>query len=204
MAQGFTRPAGSIIKNSTVVSGGTSGRIPYETTNAVITDSSDLQFDGTDLIIGSGIRARMSGQNRFRHLNILCRANRTSSLTVANDTFTAVPLNAADTFDTDAVHDPSSSNTRLTVAIAGKYLACGRVQFGNNSTGRRGGRFAVSGVADSTAQLIGALTGGDTPVSFARILEVAASGYVELQCFQDSGGDLSLTNADIMLAYLGE
>lgn len=45
-----------------------------------------------------------------------CKVTRdTSDQSVGNNTFTAVQYNATDTLDTDAMHDPASNNTRVTI-----------------------------------------------------------------------------------------
>lgn len=45
-----------------------------------------------------------------------CQISRdTSDFALGNNTFTAVQWNAADSIDTDAMHDPASNNTRITI-----------------------------------------------------------------------------------------
>lgn len=62
-----------------------------------------------------------------------CRVSDTTGQAVANNTLTALAMAAADTYDTDAWHDPASSNTKITPNIAGKYRFGGQVTLASTS-----------------------------------------------------------------------
>ena len=57
---------------------------------------------------------------------------------IAHNTLTALALNS-ERWDTDAYHDVTTNNSRLTVPAgqAGKYIIVGHVRFDNNSSGAR-------------------------------------------------------------------
>ncbi len=54
-----------------------------------------------------------------------CCAIRSSNQSISAGAVTAIQFNAADEFDTDSMHDPSSNNTKITVNTAGVYLLTG-------------------------------------------------------------------------------
>jgi hypothetical protein len=98
-----------------------------------------------------------------------------SNQTIANETATAVNFGGTDQYDTDAFHDPSSNNSRITIPSGkgGKYLVTGTIWWNDGS----GQRF-VSIYKNGTEILI----------------SLAATDYIELYVIQGSGGNLSLLN----------
>ena len=50
----------------------------------------------------------------------------TNLQTIARNTTTAAIFDGADRYDTDAMHNPSSNNTRITIKTAGVYLIIGQ------------------------------------------------------------------------------
>jgi len=170
--------------------------------------STNLAFDGSDLILGSGIRARMSSQNRFRFLNSLVLAASTATTTITDSTWTSLAL-ASETVDTDALHDNSTNNSRLTAAITGKYLVTGVSDFTANATGARLLRVFKNNMTTvaSGAPAFGATTAVNVGSQILGIVELAATDFIELQAFQTSG--INLTNHNTIatnfgMAYLGE
>jgi hypothetical protein len=129
-----------------------------------------------------------------------CRIKRTTDQTIASATLTAVAFNAADDDDTDAFHDPSSSNTRMTVPTGkdGVYLIQGQVSWPRTQTSRFGAFFRINGTTT-----IGALADqndGDgvdaITYSGSTFYRLAATNYVELMVYQTTAGDLALTAID--------
>ena len=118
-------------------------------------------------------------------------ARATGNQTIPNVTFTAINFTAADLFDTDAFHNPSSNSSRMTIPTGkgGKYAIWGRVGFNeNNSTGRRIVEIYKNGsqveylnidVPASAYQTI--LTSG--------IIELVATDYIQIFLYQGSGAD---------------
>lgn len=95
-------------------------------------------------------------------------------------------------WDTDNIHSTTVNTNRLTATTAGKYLIAGHVQFANNSTGFR---FIYIRLNGSTT--IAATTSGSSPVnnmylSIAVHYNLAATDYVELLAFQNSGVALDI------------
>jgi hypothetical protein len=129
-----------------------------------------------------------------------CRIKRTTDQTIASATLTAVAFNAADDDDTDAFHDPSSSNTRATVPSGkdGVYLIQGQVNWPRTQTSRFGAFFRVNGTA--TIGTLADQNDGDgvdsIAYSGATFYRLAAADYVELLVYQTTAGDLHVTAID--------
>src|SRR5687768_16536824 len=57
----------------------------------------------------------------------------TTALTTGSTEY-PIAFGGADVFDTDAFHDPSSSNTRMTAPVTGYYLIRGQTYIATNTT----------------------------------------------------------------------
>lgn len=161
-----------------------------------------------DLLFAPSVKARMDGQNRFRMLQSMVVALRTTAQSIPNATFTAVQFNAADEIDTDGLHDPVTNNTRLTAAVAGQYMcvAVGAFVSGAGSrifelfknAGSTNWRLRFDGASSETKELIG-------------FVALAAGDFVEFMVWQNSGAALDfagaasdLTNTRLGMTYVGE
>jgi hypothetical protein len=186
----------------------TANRIVYASAADTYGESANLAYDGTDFLLGSGTRARMDSQNRFRHLNSMARAYLiTTNQTISNNTRTILLLNAEE-FDTDTIHDTVTNSGRLTAKLAGKYIASASVRWASNATGdrlisiKKNGTTLVSENGNDSVDGNGVLITG-SPV----IVSLAANDYLEVEVFQDSGGNLDVVVDDrtqFSMAYLGE
>jgi len=116
-----------VLSTPTLPNAATANRILYATGSNAWGESADLAFDGTDFLLGSSIRARMSGQNRFRYLNSEAAVYQSSAQTgIAVNTWTAITFNAEE-FDTDSIHSTVSNTSRLVAGLTGKYLVGGSI-----------------------------------------------------------------------------
>lgn len=86
------------------------------------------------------------------------------------------------------------SPTRLTAPIAGVYTVTAAVEFAQNATGNRQVHIYTNGSEHSRVTVPSVGSGLATRVSHSAIVELAAGGYVECFVFQDSGGNLNITN----------
>lgn len=133
-------------------------------------------------VIMSGAGAAFSGARAFR----------SAAQTISNDTWTAINFND-EAFDTDAYHDNSTNNTRLTISSAGYYLVGGSLLFAANSSGLR----AIQ-IKHSTAGIVSYTNKIPVSPSISTSLETTAhlyyqtGGYYELECYQNSGGNLDV------------
>lgn len=120
---------------------------------------------------------------------------------VAGQTFTTA-ITAALTWDTedidnDNMHSPSVNPTRITAVTAGRYQLSGKVGWATNAANIRAADWAING-----SQVIGGSTdvvavgGFSTRMALCVITVFLNVGdYVELQCFQNSGGNLTTATA---------
>jgi hypothetical protein len=113
---------------------------------------------------------------------------------VVTSTDTRVAWNATDDFDTDGFHDPSTNNSRMTVPAGkdGKYLLTATVLWDSNATGARHAWFFKNGSGlggfvrnAATAQILAQ--------GLSMIANLVAGDYVEVNVFQDSGSNRTLT-----------
>jgi hypothetical protein len=105
----------------------------------------------------------------------------------------AVVLFDSSVTDSYGGHSNTLNNTRYTAQVSGWYFVSGIVGFAANSTGVRVARLAKNGTAviyfDAWSAAV--VTNNATSAGTSGILFLAAGDYVELDCFQTSGGALS-------------
>jgi hypothetical protein len=168
----------------------------------------NISLDGLDLSFTSTMRARMSGQNRFRYLNSQARIKRTTNQSISNSTITVISFDAED-IDTDTLHDNSTNPSRITVALAGKYLVGGLMRYANNATGTNrqarihkngtlvNGAFANDHIPSATQE---------SHVFCISLIDAVATDYFEFAAFQDSGGnlDVQFSQTRFFAMYIGE
>ena len=119
------------------------------------------------------------------------RVRDASTQSISNDTFTPINLDTED-FDTDAIHDTVTNNTRLTAKTAGKYLITGIIEYAANATGNRATAIRLNGITFIAETLVpNAGSGTLVFVGTTTIYDLAVNDYVELMAFQTSGGNLN-------------
>jgi hypothetical protein len=117
------------------------------------------------------------------------RVNKSSDTTLTNNTVTTM-LFDAERFDSDAFHSTSVNTGRLTIpsGMGGYYQLGGTLEYAANSTGRRQCRIKRNGANLIAAQSVAA--DSVTIVQVHSLSLLAATDYVELEGYQDSGGSL--------------
>lgn len=122
-----------------------------------------------------------------------CRAYNSATLSLANNTLTALTLNS-ERYDNAALHSTSTNTSRATVPIGGggKYVIGATVAWGLNATGYRQLRFRLNGTTDLGIDSRVDAT-GTTGVESApfTVYALAAADYVEAMGNQTSGGALN-------------
>jgi hypothetical protein len=202
--------SGSPVVWSTLIlpNAATANRLVYASASNTYGESANLTYDGTDFGLGSGTRARMQSQNRFRFLNTMASVKMAGDQTLTTATVTTVNFGAEDV-DTDVLHDNSSSNSRITVALTGKYIIGGVLNYAANGTGVRQIRLHQDGSATPIRiSSIPGMAGDNARPAAAWLVSASASAYFELKGYQDSGGDLTLSssapNCHFWAVYVGE
>ena len=93
--------------------------------------------------------------------------------------------------DTDSMHSTSSNTGRGTVNTAGKYRVSAILEWDSDATGRREVYFLVNGATAHVVGVASAVSGGTQNVS--KVLTLAATDYVEVRVWQNSGGTRTVT-----------
>lgn len=124
-----------------------------------------------------------------------CRANRTTTQSIADLTATAVSFTAADSWDTDGFHSTVSNQSRLTVpsGLGGKYLIVASVPWANHTTGWRDLTIRANGSTGLDSTRVGSGVANPYPIStITTIQQLAAGTYVEVTAWQNSGAALDV------------
>jgi hypothetical protein len=141
-----------------------------------------------------------------------CIVDRTSLLTTTTSTFALLQYQAADIYDPDALHNPSSFSERLVVpadwpagiwelAISGIWAAHsgGARMFAYDVNGADAG--APVGLKQGAVHASTALALPARPGPFYIPLD--PGDYVETYAYQTSGGNLNLSSARTVFRFLG-
>jgi hypothetical protein len=124
-----------------------------------------------------------------------CSAFNSATQGISNATWTALTLDS-ENFDTTAIHSTSSNTSRMTVPSGkgGKWLFDGYAEFASNTTGLRAVDLYVNGVSSGPMNRVGSppATADLFTLTTRNVFLLAATDYVELFCYQASGGSLNV------------
>ena len=129
-----------------------------------------------------------------------CRVNRTSAQSIAHGTDVAIQFNAADTFDTAAMHDPASNNTRITVPATGIYIVMMQLYWA------AGGAAMIPKLRVNGTTEIGSIRedqAGTLNQQAVSTWKFTAGQYVEAIAFQFSGAAINVDIAWMSAVYVG-
>lgn len=120
------------------------------------------------------------------------KVKRSTTQSIPSGTETLVEWNQED-YDSDAMHDNASSNTRLICKTAGTFAIWTTPQFAAAGTGLRFATLVINGIEAARSPLLVAdgLTDTGLPIYFETVL--AVNDYVEVKVFQNRGSSLNLT-----------
>ncbi len=136
------------------------------------------------------------------------RVYHNANQSTTDGTWTTLAFNS-EKKDTDAIHDNSTNNSRLTCKTAGAYLIIGMVYWAANAAGRRIIQIAFSdGVATGYINAMNVGTAEPHAMQVSAIKDLAVNEYVELKVFQASGGALNVLydagfSPDFMMQRIG-
>lgn len=141
------------------------------------------------------------------------RAVANAATLVGTSAWTSVAFAGADRHDTHGFHDPAVTNSRIIVPTGrgGYYDVTATVGFVQNATGLRGIRFLLNGATRIGGEVLvptvaDGANGWRMTVTTNYLL--VAGDYVEVQVWQNSGGNLNTENiangsGEFMVALLG-
>jgi hypothetical protein len=121
-----------------------------------------------------------------------------NSTTQSTTTSTWTTLTAdSENFDNNAMHSTVSNTSRITIQTAGRYLFFARNDWASNTAGSRVMRYKINGTdPGATLQQLMAIpattTGINTQLAATWTLVLAAADYVEVEAWQNTGGNLQL------------
>lgn len=119
-----------------------------------------------------------------------------ANISISNNSNTALTFDS-ERFDSDpngGIHSTGSNTSRLTCQTAGAYIVGGNVSWAANATGTRQLQIRKNGttvIAFEVRASVGAGTNTVMHVATPGPVVLAATDYVELMAYQDSGGALN-------------
>ena len=179
------------------------------TAGALRADDTILVYDATlpDAITyaqsGAAGAAAVSARRDHAHamagsvaLDAACSVVRTANQTISNTTWTLVEF-TSETFDTDTMHDNSTNNSRITAKTAGYYWISAQVAWDSEGTGGRTSRIREGGDTTISNWTDDANGERDIVQTNGVLWLMAVDDYVEVEVYQNSGGDRSILDVDI-------
>lgn len=128
---------------------------------------------------------------------------RTGTFSIANATYTAIPLNTAVHLDGDVTWD--AANNRYVVPKDGRYIVTAGLRFVANATGSRYVGIYINGAQYSTTGTTAGTT--DANASLTRAPRLAAGDTVQMRAYQSSGAALNVQGLEgstfLDVTYLG-
>lgn len=124
-----------------------------------------------------------------------CRVRNSADITIATGTSTKLTFNTED-FDYGGMHSTSTNTGRITIPTGGDgtYLIGAQVLWAANGTGIRDINIKLNNttyLAQNTALTAGA--GTTMTMSTSTLVALTATDYIEVEVYQNSGGNLSAT-----------
>ena len=125
-----------------------------------------------------------------------------ASQSISNTTYTILNFNS-EVFDTDTFHDTATNSSRITIPSGkdGKYLIVAKFHFAGNASGtNRLGGIVKNG---TNVGLFRGINGNSSSVGWnaSVILDLVATDYIEIQVYQDSGGNLDAIGGSVPPEY---
>lgn len=153
------------------------GRFPIE-----VEDVADGTADHALGWDGSGVAVSQSRDG--------VRAFDSAAQSIPNNAWTTIDLNS-ERYDDNTMHDTVTNNSRLTATVEGRYLIIANIGFAADATKNRGVRILVNGTTViAWAQAVDRDTNG-LLMGTSVIENLAATDYVEMQGYQNTGGALN-------------
>ena len=198
----LTNPVIASVINNTLTS--TTGDIIYAS-SANTPARLGIGSTGNVLTVASGIPswAAPAGGATYAGVSV----QKTAQQSLSSGTFTLVSWDS-ENFDTDAYHDNSTNNSRITIPTGkgGKYLLSGGLRFTSGSAA--GNRAATLYKNGTDINYIffqpPTTTTNDNVQPFSFVVSLTAGDYLQLYAYQNSGTTLNLDNLSYwQVSYLG-
>ena len=183
----------------------TLGDIEYRSSTANTNTRLAIGTTGQVLTVSGGVPSWATPSSTAAFVG--ASAAGTGNQTISTATFTAITFDAADLFDTDGFHSPTTNPSRMTIPAGkgGKYAFTSRIYFDTaSSTGRRIFALYKNGAVVEDAQVEYAVVSRIIGLN-TGIINLAAGDYIEAYAFQGSGGNLDVYKpyCSFSIQYLG-
>ena len=122
---------------------------------------------------------------------ITCSVYNSTVFVLSNTTYTTLTFDS-EFWDSDSMHSTSTNTSRITVPKTGYYKIELQGIWQSNATGNRGARFLNNGSSIYTQFVKG--QSGDLNYYYTYTAKLTANDYLEVQMYQDSGGNLTWYN----------
>ena len=123
-------------------------------------------------------------QDEARDYSVMCYKSVNQS--IPNATGTILTFDC-ESWDTDAQHDNSSNNSRLTCQKAGRYLVTCHVYMPSAGAGNRDIRFYANGGIRHCSTRQYYATAGTFKLTATELIDLAVNDYVEVNFYHDIG-----------------
>ena len=123
---------------------------------------------------------------------VACRVYQSVVQSITNAAWNTLLFDSED-YDIGRLHSTTANTSRLTVPTAGNgiYIVTGEVGFANNNVGLRYMGFLKNGATRFVQSDANTVNGDATFLNGTQTFSLVAGDYLELQCFQTSGGALN-------------
>lgn len=122
-----------------------------------------------------------------------CRAYHNTTQSIPTGSNTLFALNS-ERYDTDAMHDTVTNNSRLTAKTAGVFSVTGGCQWAASAVGFRSIFLIVNGATIFAHTTLASVTGA-VEMAVAGQWKCAVNDYIEIWGVQTSGGGLNLSGS---------
>lgn len=129
-----------------------------------------------------------------------CRVHKAAAQTISNNLAQALTFDTEDR-DDGGFHEGVTHPTRLTAPVDGWYLVWAGVLFASNTTGYRMLQVIQDGGAPIARNALTTPIAGVGYVTVSTVVYLAATSYVEIYAYQNSGGDLTVTANEAYSPY---
>lgn len=186
----------------------TLGDIEYRSSTANTNTRLGIGTTGQVLTVSGGVPswATPASGSTFSGASVIDSGGNQS---IATGTWTTITFNS-ELYDTDSYHSTSTNTGRLTIPTGktGYYVLNAQATFFINTTGFRQLRFLKNGsFLIATGDVSGSVANQYPYVTLNTTLYLAAGDYIELQAYQNSGGNLNVSrdqgSGGYQINYLG-
>ena len=136
-----------------------------------------------------------------------CSLSKSAAQSISNATWTLITWNQ-ENYDTDAFHDNSTNNTRITIPSgkSGKYLIAANLYTPANSVGSRLLKYTKNGADSYYGNWSPASAVHSTSIVGSQVFDLIAGDYIEVAIYQDTGTSINVNSSfesTFTASYLG-